>query len=64
MRHPDTFIYRSESLEEKRSFLGAFKRYTEELMMQKRQAVESAKARQSMFVAVIGFLVFWVEVLC
>ncbi|TPX67222.1 hypothetical protein SpCBS45565_g03925 [Spizellomyces sp. 'palustris'] len=48
MRHPDMFIYRSESLEEKRSFLGAFKRFTDELMLQKRQAVESAKARQKL----------------
>ncbi|KAJ3015674.1 exocyst complex component exo84 [Thoreauomyces humboldtii] len=45
MRHPDTFIYRSESLEEKRSFLTGFKRYTDELMLQKRAAGESAKSK-------------------
>ncbi|KAI8819537.1 uncharacterized protein EV422DRAFT_533391 [Fimicolochytrium jonesii] len=46
LRHPDTFIYRSDTLEEKRSFLTAFKRYTDELMLQKRAALENAKNKQ------------------
>ncbi|KAI9090940.1 hypothetical protein DFS34DRAFT_636127 [Phlyctochytrium arcticum] len=46
MRHPDMYIYRCESLDDKRSFLGAFKRYTDELMLQKRQAIETAKSRK------------------
>ncbi|KAJ3162605.1 exocyst complex component exo84 [Geranomyces variabilis] len=47
LRHPDTFIYRSETLEEKRTFLTTFKRYTDELMLQKRAAVENAKSKQA-----------------
>ncbi|TPX54804.1 hypothetical protein PhCBS80983_g05744 [Powellomyces hirtus] len=47
LRHPDTFIYRSETLEEKRAFLSTFKRYTDELMVQKRAALDNVKTKQA-----------------
>ncbi|KAJ3268238.1 exocyst complex component exo84 [Borealophlyctis nickersoniae] len=47
MKHPDVFLYRSETLEEKRGLLSAIKRITDDLMRQKRKDVENAAARQN-----------------
>ncbi|KAI8919725.1 hypothetical protein BC831DRAFT_480271 [Entophlyctis helioformis] len=43
VKHPDVSIYRTETLEEKRAFLGAIKRITDEILAHKRREKESAK---------------------
>ncbi|KAJ3042059.1 exocyst complex component exo84 [Rhizophlyctis rosea] len=41
MKHPDVYLYRSDSVEEKRGLLAAIKRLTDDLMVQKRKQAET-----------------------
>ena len=41
IKHPDMYIYKTETLEEKRAILNAIKRVTDDILSQKRREKES-----------------------
>ncbi|KAJ3031338.1 exocyst complex component exo84 [Rhizophlyctis rosea] len=45
MKHPDVFLYRTETMEDKRGLLAAIKRLTDDLMTAKRLAVDTNLTR-------------------
>jgi hypothetical protein len=46
MKHPDNFIYKTDTMEDKRAILNAIKRVTDDILEQKRKEKEAAKEKK------------------